>query len=184
MLMSGLMVCLVGALVVLLFIRTRTSGPTTVVIGTPAQPGQSQEPVGPHTDPDTGILVMGIGDTVVSNGVLVGVTNVTQPAAGGAAESGSALLQVDVEVHNAESAGGETFSVSGTNSFDLQDGGGRSYAALAPSGGAKPPDGTLAPGATLDGSLLYEIQSGQTYRLLFKNDRVSNGEIVIDLGKW
>jgi len=124
---------------------------------------------------------------VDSNGVLFGVTSVAAPytSAGnaGAKPRAGELMVIDVEIHNSLASGGATLTISSASNFELQDASGRTYAETSLSGAPKPPNGKIGPGETLEGGLAYDVPAGQNYRLLFKQPRVSQGEIVVDLGR-
>lgn len=147
------------------------------------QPAGNQTPVGPHVDELSGALTIAVGDTALFNGVGFGVTNMTAPYTDSSTQPRKGeFVKLDLEVRNTEAAGGPPFDVSGAQSFELQDDGGNSYPEASVSGGPTPPNGKLGPGASLQGSLVYDLPAGHAYRLLYKNDLLSNGEIITDLG--
>jgi hypothetical protein len=171
----------------------RSSPQTTVIVGSASAVGssgvQGPAPIGPHVDESSGVLTIDTGDSVDSNGVLFGVISVVAPYTAGAASAAAApkpgaseLMLVNVEVHNSLAAGGEALTISSTANFELQDANGRVYDETTAPGAPKPPDGKIGPGETLDGGLAYNVPSGQSYRLLFKETLVSQGVIVVDLG--
>jgi len=181
---------LVGAVAIYL---ARTSGrsPTatqTVVITGSASPGsvptsQTRTAIEPHVDESSGVLTIGVGDSIDSNGVLFGVTQVQAPYGSAGGPPGRELMLVSVELHNSLTSGGDPLTIASRQNFELQDENGRMYDQTRAAGAPKPPDGKLAPGETLDGALAYQVLPGQSYRLLFKHTLVSQGVIVVDLGK-
>ncbi|GEM_PF-5362227 len=184
-----LLAMLVTAAVIFLSSR-KPAAPSRVVLGTPPPAAQASsssglQPVAPGVDEAAGVFTIQPGDVVVSNGVQFGVTSVTTPPAGeaGRQPSQGQFMQVDVEVHNAAGAGDQPFAISSATDFELRDGAGQSYPATASIGTAKPPDGNLAPGTTLEGSLTYDVPTGRSFWLVFKNPLISNGAIVVELGK-
>jgi hypothetical protein len=168
----------------------RRPGPvqTTVIVGSaqPSAGSSSDSPLGPHLDQDTGVLTIQAGDQVDSNGVLVGVTGVVAPfntSDPSRQPSSGEFMLVNISVHNSLSQGGEVLTVSPAANFELQDTAGKVYPSTALPGAPSPPDGRLNPGATVNGGLTYDVPKGLSYRLLFKSPLVSNGEIIIDLGR-
>jgi|SRR5581483_10239785 len=165
------------------------SQPTRVVIGSPAPsgaatPDNGRQTIGPHVDEATGDLVIAVGDAALANGVQISVTDVKAPYADASlSATRGELMLVDVDVHNAAGQDRPTFSVSTRDNFALDDASGQTYPPLTGAAAPKPPDGTLAPGATLDGSLLYDVPAGQTYQLRFKSPVDASTQIVIDLGR-
>lgn len=148
------------------------------------QPETNQTPIGPYLDEANGALTIQVGDTALFNGVSFGITNMTAPYSDASAQPRKGeLVRLDVEVRNTENAGGPPFAISGTQSFELQDEGGQTYPEASAPDAPKPPDGKIGPGASLQGSLVYDVPTGHTYHLLFKNDLLSNGEIVTELGR-
>ena len=180
---------LVGAVVVYLL---RSSGQSstparTVIVGS-ASPGsvptsQAHAAVEPHVDESSGVLTIGVGDSVDSNGVLFSVTHVQAPYGSASAPPGRELMLVSVELHNSLTTGGDALTIASGQNFEVQDDNGRSYDQTSAAGAPRPPDGKLAPGETLDGALAFQVPPGQNYRLLFKNALVSQGMIVVDLGQ-
>lgn len=180
---------LLGAVVVYL---VRTSGlsptPKTVVITGSASPGsvptsQTRTAVEPHVDESSGVLTIGVGDSVDSNGVLFGVTQVQAPYGSASPPPGREVMLVSVQIHNSLTSGGDAMTIASSQNFELQDENGRTYDQTSAAGAPTPPDGKLAPGETLDGALAFQVPPGQNYRLLFKDPLVSQGVIVVDLGK-
>ena len=179
----------VGAVVIYLA-RTSGQSPTatrTVIVGS-ASPGsvptsQTRTAGEPHVDESSGGLTIGVGDAVDSNGVLFSVTQVQAPYGGASAPAGRELMLVSVELHNSLTSGGDALTIASSQNFELQDANGRTYDLTSAAGAPKPPDGKLAPGDTLDGSLVFQVPPGQSYRLLFKHALVSQGVIVVDLGQ-
>lgn len=168
------------------------SSPATTVIAGSASPVaslgvQGVAPIGPHLDESNGVLTIGAGDSVDSNGVLFGVTSVVAPYTSGAAAaakpSTGEFMVVNVQVHNSLTTGGAPLTISSASNFELQDANGRVYDEATVPGAPKPPDGKLQPGETLDGGLAYDVPSGQDYRLVFKQTLVSQGMIVVELGQ-
>jgi hypothetical protein len=164
-----------------------TKVPSKVVITGSASalalPVSGRAPLEPHVDENSGVLTIAAGDSVASNGVLFGVTNVVAPYTGGGAESRAGeLMLINVQIHNSLGSGGEPFSISSASNFELQDESGQVYNSVSVPGAAKPPDGSLRPGETMDGALAYDVPRGLSFRLLFKETLVSQGEIVVDLG--
>jgi len=165
-----------------------TSQPKTVVIGAPlplgAEASSGPAPLGPHVDEQTGVLTIAVGDAVDSNGVQIGVTNVTAPftASGSNLATRGQFMLVDVQVHNSGDVNSPPFGVSSDTSFQLQDQNGEVYPETTVPGAPNAPAGNLSPGATVSGTLGYDVPPGRTYRLLFLNPQVSQGQIAIDLG--
>ena len=173
-----------------LYLHNRRPDVQTVTFGTPASPGADQspglQPLAPHVYDSTGELTLQVGDVADSNGVEFGVTKLAAPysASDPALQaSRGELLVVDVELRNTQAAGGQPLTISSAADFELTDGTGQSYQPVAIPGVAKPPDGAIAPGAMLDGSLGYDVPTGQTFVLRFKNELLMNGQIAVDLGK-
>ncbi|MFI5267699.1 MAG: DUF4352 domain-containing protein [Chloroflexota bacterium] len=169
----------------------RSSSPTTVIVGSASPVGssgvQGVAPIGPHLDESNGILTIDAGDSVDSNGVLFGVTSVVAPytssGATAAKPRAGEFMVVNVQVHNSLTAGGDPLTISSATNFELQDATGRVYDETTVPGAPKAPDGKIGPGETLDGGLAYDVPLGQNYRLLFKETLVSQGVIVVDLGR-
>ena len=191
--LAAMVAMLIGAIVVYLL---KTSGQNaaevrTVVVGSAspisvAAPARVQ--IGPHVDESSGILTIGVGDSVDSNGVLFGVTGVQAPYTGPGTPSASAtgapeLIVINVEIHNSLSPGGDVVTIASASNFELQDESGRVYDQTSAEDAPKPPDGKIGPGQTLDGSLAYRAPAGQSYRLVFKEELVSQGRIAVDLGR-
>lgn len=173
-----------------LYLHNRQPEVKTVTFGTPASPGAEQspglQPLAPYVYGSTGELTIEVGDVADSNGVEFGVTKLAAPYTAGdqaPKPSRGELMVVDVEVHNTLAAGGEPLNVSSAADFELTDGAGQTYQPVTIPGVAKPPDGAIAPGAMLDGSLGYDVPAGQTFVLRFKNELLMNGQIAVDLGK-
>ncbi|HEY8693651.1 MAG TPA: DUF4352 domain-containing protein, partial [Chloroflexota bacterium] len=149
--------------------------------------GAGRLPLGPRVDESNGILTIEAGDAVDSNGVLFGVTSVVAPynSSGPAVTKPRAgeFMVINVQIHNSLAAGGDALTVSSASNFELQDANGRVYDKTSVPGAPRPPDGTIRPGETLDGALAYDVPVGQGYRLLFKETLVSQGEIIVDLGR-
>ncbi|HEX6511767.1 MAG TPA: hypothetical protein VF157_05685, partial [Chloroflexota bacterium] len=125
----ALLVAVLACAAVIYLSTQRHGGPTTVVIAGSASPTQpSSAAIAPHVDETSGLLTIGLGDSVDSNGVLVGATSVVAPYTSPQASprSGEFML-VNVEVHNSRSPGGNSLTISSGDSFELQDATGRSY---------------------------------------------------------
>jgi len=181
-------IVIVCAAAIYFSLNVRKGEPTTHVIAGSANPAAlasaSSTTIEPHVDEQTGTLVIQAGDEVDSNGILVGVTGVTAPySAGNSKPSNGQFMLVNVEVHNSLDPGGAALNISPASTFELQDASGRTWAPTTLTGAPTAPSGQINPGATLNGALAYDVPTGIDYRLLFKNPQVSNGEIIIELGK-
>jgi Domain of unknown function (DUF4352) len=176
----------VAACAAVIFLSLNRAQPVSrTIIGPSTQPSDSgQQPIGPHLDEVSGALTIQVGDTALFNGVGFEVTNMTAPYSDTSSQPQKGeFVRLDVEIRNTEAAGGSPFDVSAKQSFELQDDGGSSYSGASLQGVPGPPDGKLVPGTSLQGSLIYDLPSGHTYRLLYKNELLSNGEIITNLGR-
>jgi hypothetical protein len=144
----------------------------------------SSSTIGPRVDEATGALTIKVGDAALSNGVSFSVTDMNAPYStpGTQARQGE-LVKLDIEIRNTGASGGPPFEVSSAKSFELQDDGGRSYPPASVPAAIKAPDGSIGPGAGLQGSLIYDLPYGHTYRLLYKNEQLSAGQVAVDLGQ-
>jgi hypothetical protein len=168
----------------------RTPEVQIFTVGTPASPGADSsagpQPIAPGVYDSTGALTLEVGDVADSNGISFGVIGLTAPFTASDPATKPAqgeFMLVTVEVHNTLDSGGQPLSISSAGNFELQDGSGQTYSPVIIPGAAKPPDGSISPGASLNGTLGYDVPSGQTFTLLFKNDQIFNGQILVDLGK-
>lgn len=119
---------------------------------------------------DWQVKVHGVTDPFTSSNQFV------QPAAG------NRYVAADIEVFNRSDA---PQTVSSLLCFELQDSTNVAYQlsmAGAGSGGPLPPDGEVAPGASLRGTLTYEVPAAATgLRIHFKCELFSTGSAVINL---
>jgi hypothetical protein len=77
----------------------------------------------------------------------------------------------------------KSITVSSFISWSLRDDGGQSYSETIISSAPKPPDGEIAPGDKLAGGLSYDVPKGKDFKLYFKNDIFTNGQVIVDLGQ-
>ena len=93
---------------------------------------------------------------------------------------GTRYIAIDTQVTN---TGSEPRTVSSLACFDVADATGQQYTMSLVVGAPKPPDGELAPGKLLRGTLVYEIPTGQKKGLTmdFKCDLFSSGSATIAL---
>jgi hypothetical protein len=127
-----------------------------------------------------------VGDLVELGDWQVQVHGVTDPftSSNGFSQPapGNRFVSADVEVFNHSDA---PAPVSSILCFELQDGTNAAYQ-LSPAGFGPgtpaPPDGEVAPGAALRGTLAYELPAAATgLRIHFKCELFSTGSAVINL---
>ena len=89
------------------------------------------------------------------------------------------FLIVHVTVTN---NGKSPVNVSSALSFELRDDAGESYPETFLTTAPKPPDGTIVAGDKLAGGLTYDVPKGKTFKLYYKNDMFSDGQVIESLG--
>jgi hypothetical protein len=78
--------------------------------------------------------------------------------------------------------GKSSVNVSSAISFELRDDTGESFTETILTTAPKPPDGTIAAGDKLAGGLTYDVPKGKTFKLYYKNDVFSGGQVIVNLG--
>ena len=121
-----------------------------------------------------------VGDQVKVGDLILVVSGVTS-SDGTQFEKSKAgqYLIVAVALQN---NGTKAATVSSAISFELRDDGGQTYNETILSTAPKPPDGSIAPGDKLAGSLTYDVPKGKSFKLYFKNAIFGSGQTIIDLG--
>jgi hypothetical protein len=78
--------------------------------------------------------------------------------------------------------GSKEVRITGLLSFTLRDGNGQSYDEAFVADAPNPPDGAVAPGDKLAGTLVFDVPKGQHFKLYFTANLFSTGSVVVDLG--
>ncbi|MGH7746940.1 MAG: DUF4352 domain-containing protein [Candidatus Dormibacteria bacterium] len=124
-----------------------------------------------------------VGDQIkVGGSLLYSVTSakVVQPGEFDPAPTGE-YLAVAVAFTN---QGASPVDVSSMVSFSLRDANGQTYNETIITGQPNAPDGEIAAGDKLAGTLIYDAPKGGDLKLYFKNDIFSGGAVVVDLGTF
>jgi hypothetical protein len=125
-----------------------------------------------------------VGDLIkVGDGLMYSVTGVQAPFDSGNQFETPAKGQFMVVTVSLENKTSKTISVSSLISWELRDDSGQSYNETILSAAPKPPDGEIAPGDKLAGGLSYDVPKGKNFKLYFKNDIFSGGQVIVDLGQ-
>ena len=124
-----------------------------------------------------------VGDTIkVGDNLMYTVSGVTAPYDSGnefdVATKGQFMLVTVTFLNN----GAKSVNVSSALSFTLHDATGQTYTETIVVGAANPPDGEIAKGDKLAGTLAFDVPKGQDFKLYYKNDIFSNGSVIVDLG--
>jgi len=162
---------------------TVACGTTTVAVkATPAPSGAAASSA---PSPPT---IFNVGDTIeiTWNGsggkLLYSVLNVTAPVNSGNSfitpKSGQ-FMQIAVAFTNNTT---QTVTVSSFISFELRDTDGQGYSTTIFLDGPKAPDGDIAPGDKLAGTLSYDVAVGKTYKLYYKVNSFDSLSAIVDLG--
>ncbi len=132
-----------------------------------------------------GPTVFAVGQVIkVGDNLLFTVTSVQAPFDSGnefeTATKGQ-YLAVAVSLQN---NGSKEVRIYSPVSFSLRDGTGQTYDETIVSSAHNPPDGPIAPGDKLAGTLVYDVPKGQDFRLYFTLNVFSSsgGGVIVDLG--
>jgi len=139
-----------------------------------AAPAAAAKPSGPST--------FKVGDVIKDGDLQVTVTKVDAPFKTTNEFEKPEKGQFLVASVSMENTGSKPATVSSMLSFELRDSDGQSYNETIVSNAPKPPDGTIAPGDKLAGGLTFDVPTGKSYRLYFKDSLFSSGQAIIDLG--
>lgn len=160
---TGCVISAVVAIVVVLaiiVIAASNSGNNASTANNTSQGNQNQQSSAPSTH--------GIGDAITINGWTVTLNSAKTTTTGtvlSQPKSGDVFLLLDVSLNNAT---GQSQNVSSLIQFALKDASGQGYNEALGSSDAKTPDGTLANGSKLRGTVVYEVpKSGSGYELDF-----------------
>jgi Domain of unknown function (DUF4352) len=125
-----------------------------------------------------------VGDLIkVGNTMLLTVTQVQAPV-----DSGNEFItpqkgQFMTVMVSMQNVSGKDQTVSSMVSFDLRDQSGQAYSETILPNAPKPPDGSVAPNDKLAGGLTYDVPRGTDFKLYYKNDLFSAGQVIVDLGQ-
>lgn len=125
-----------------------------------------------------------VGDQIkVGNSMLLTATGVQAPVDSGnefITPKNGQFMTVMVSMQNVS---GQPQQVSSIVSFELRDDTGQSYTETFLPDAPKPPDGSIAPNDKLAGGLTYDVPKGKNFKLYYKNNVFSGGQVIIDLGQ-
>jgi uncharacterized protein DUF4352 len=127
--------------------------------------------------------VFTVGQTIkLGDNLMYTVTSVTAPYVStnqfDVSKNGQ-FLAVAVTFQN---NGAKEVRISGLISFSLRDGNGQSYDEAFVADAPNPPDGAVAPGDKLAGTLVFDVPKNQHFKLYYTANIFSSGSVVVDLG--
>ncbi len=169
--------CSVGALVAVAACGSDENSGTKVSSAGSSPSAQATKALAAPTNFKVGDQIK-VGDTI-----MLTVTQVQAPVDAGNEfinPKNGQFMTVMVSLQNVST---KPQLVSSLINFELRDDSGQSYTETLLPNAPKPPDGSIAPNDKLAGGLTYDVPKGKSFKLYFKNNAFSSGQVIIDLGQ-
>jgi len=172
-------IAFIALIVVIAVASTMSKGTGTAGTKVDNPPAAATQNNAPATT--SGVKTFNVGDTIkVGDNMLFKVDSV-ESSAGAQFETptkGQFLIAHVTMTNNGASA----VNVSSMLSFELRDDAGESYNETILTTAPKPPDGSIAANDKLAGGLTYDVPKGKTFKMYYKNDVFSGGQVIVNLG--